>query len=56
MENALNKRLIEMCVRKGVFDDGSKQSVLFKILMYGKELQESQAGISPTAHPTTVCT
>ena len=45
MDNALNKRLIKMCVQTKVFADDSKQSVVFTLLMYGKELQEFQAGV-----------
>ena len=43
MENALNKRLIAMCVQKGIFADVTQQSVVFTLLMYGKELQQFQA-------------
>ena len=43
MNNALNKRLIAMCVQKRVFPDESKQSVLFTLMSYGKELQEFEA-------------
>ena len=43
LNNALNKRLIEMCVQKKIFADNSQQSVVFTLLMYGKELQEFQA-------------
>ena len=41
--NALNKRLISMCVKKKIFVDESKESVLIRLMMYGKELQEFQA-------------
>ena len=44
--NALNKRLIGMCVKKGVFADESQNSVLITLMMYGKELQQFQAGNS----------
>ena len=44
--SALNKRLIALCSKKGVFADESKESVLIRIMMYGKELQEFQAGNS----------
>ena len=43
MKNELNKRLIELCVIKGIFADDSQHSVVFTLLMYGKELQEFQA-------------
>ena len=42
-DNSLNKRLIEMCVKKGMFVDESKESVLIRLMMYGKELEEFQA-------------
>ena len=41
---ALNKRLIALCVKKGIFADESKNSVLITLMMYGKELQEFEAG------------
>ena len=44
MNNELNKRLIAMCIKKGVFADDSQNSVLITLMMYGKELQEFQAG------------
>ena len=44
MTNALNKRLIALCIKKGVFTDDSQQSVVFPLLMYGKELLEFRAG------------
>ena len=40
---ALNKRLIALCLQKGVFADDSQNSVLITLLMYGKELLEFQA-------------
>ena len=43
-DNALNKRLIEMCVQKNFFADNSKQSVIPTLLMYGKELHQNPAG------------
>ena len=44
MNSALNKRLIALCAKRGVFADESKNTVLITILMYGKELLEFQAG------------
>ena len=44
MTNALNKRLIALCIKKGVFTDDSQQSVVFPLLMYGKELLEFRTG------------
>ena len=44
MNNELNKRLIAMCIKKGVFADDARNSVLITLMMYGKELQEFQAG------------
>ena len=38
MENPLNKQLIAMCVKKRVFMNVSKEAVLTRLLMYGKEL------------------
>ena len=43
MTNALNKRLIALCIKKGVFTDNSQQSVVFPLLMYGKEILEFRA-------------
>ena len=43
-EAELNKRLISMCSRKGVFDDQSQKNVLITLMMYGKELLEFRAG------------
>ena len=43
MKNELNRRLIELCVTKGIFADDSHQSVVYTLMMYGKELQEFQA-------------
>ena len=40
MKNTLNKRLIALCVRKGVFADESQSSVVFTLMAYGKELME----------------
>ena len=51
IKNALNKRLIEMCVRKGIFVDASQESVLIRIILYGKELQEFQVGSSAPVQP-----
>ena len=41
MDNALNKRLIEMCTKKGFFDNNSQDSVLITLMMYGKELHQN---------------
>ena len=38
IQNKLNKQLTAMCVQKGIFADESHESVLIRILMYGKEL------------------
>ena len=35
----LNKRLIELCVKKGIFVDGSQQSVVATLITYGEELR-----------------
>ena len=40
IKNRLNKRLISMCIKKKVFADESKDSVLIWLLFYGKELIE----------------
>ena len=39
MDNKLNKRLIEMCVQKGIFAHVSQQSVVHGLMKYGKELE-----------------
>ena len=44
INNELNKRLIAMCVKKGIFADDSHNTVLITLMMYGKELQEFQVG------------
>ena len=44
MNDVLNKRLIALCVKKGIFADESQNSVLITLMMYGKELQQFQAG------------
>ena len=43
MQNVLNKRLVAMCIQKGIFVDDSQQSVVYTLMMYGKELQEFRA-------------
>ena len=41
--NAPNKQLVEMCVRKGVFEDDTQEAVTSTLMTYGKELQEFYA-------------
>ena len=53
MNDALNKRLIEMCVQKKVFADNSQQSVVFTLMMYGKDLQDNPAGNSESRTSST---
>ena len=49
VESELNKRLVALCVQKGVFADNSQEMVLVRILMYGKELCEFRAeNLEPT--------
>ena len=40
MDNLLNKRLIALCAKKGVFTEESHKAVVFTVMMYGRELQE----------------
>ena len=40
IESPLNKRLIEMCVKKRIFTDGSRKSVLDTLLVYARELYD----------------
>ena len=44
MGNPLNKRLIDLCAQKKVFADTEKQSVVFTLLNYGKQLHLNQIG------------
>ena len=39
MASGLNKRLIQMCVDKGLFTDESQHSIVFTLMLHGKELQ-----------------
>ena len=54
-DNALNKRLIEMCVQKKFFANDSKKSVIFTLVMYGKELHQKPAENSESMESEMEC-
>ena len=43
ISNALNKQLIEMCIRKGIFDDNTRKSVVYTLSMFGEDIERIYA-------------
>ena len=53
MNNELNKRLVKMCIGKGIFADDSQNSVVLTLMTFGKELEEFQAKNSEQTEAST---